>query len=59
MNITAFVSIAVFTLAGALAVVAFVRLYEEPHLLRSYGEQYEAYRREVPGWWPRRPSEHA
>ena len=41
------------------AVVSFVRLYEEPHLRRSYGEQYEAYRREVPGWWPRRPSERA
>jgi protein-S-isoprenylcysteine O-methyltransferase Ste14 len=50
-----FAELAVF----ALAVVSFVRLYEEPHLRRSYGEEYEAYRREVPGWWPRRPSARA
>jgi deazaflavin-dependent oxidoreductase (nitroreductase family) len=31
----------------------FVRLYEEPELRRRFGDQYEAYRREVPGWWPR------
>ena len=47
-----FAELAVF----AVAVVSFVRLYEEPHLSRSYGEQYEAYRSEVPGWWPRRSS---
>jgi protein-S-isoprenylcysteine O-methyltransferase Ste14 len=50
-----FVELAVF----AVAVVSFVRLYEEPQLHRSYGEQYEAYRRAVPGWWPRRPRNHA
>ena len=32
---------------------AFVRLYEEQTLSRRYGEEYEAYRRSVPGWWPR------
>jgi protein-S-isoprenylcysteine O-methyltransferase Ste14 len=32
---------------------AFVRLYEEPHLTREFGAQYDAYRRAVPGWWPR------
>jgi len=37
----------------ALLVVSFVRLYEEPVLFRQFGEQYEAYRRAVPGWWPR------
>lgn len=37
-----------------LAVAAFVRWYEEPTLARRYGEQYEAYRRAVPGWLPRR-----
>jgi len=43
--------------AAVLAMtVAFVRLYEEPALARRYGEQYEAYRRAVPGWLPRRPS---
>ena len=36
------------------AVVAFVRGYEEPTLLDRYGDEYEAYRRAVPGWWPRR-----
>ncbi len=35
-------------------VVAFVRGYEEPSLTRKYGERYAAYRRAVPGWWPRR-----
>ena len=39
--------------AVAVAFVAFVRLYEEPTLRRQFGEQYEAYRRAVPAWWPR------
>ncbi|HEX8696025.1 MAG TPA: isoprenylcysteine carboxylmethyltransferase family protein [Longimicrobium sp.] len=34
--------------------VAFVKAYEEPTLARQFGEQYAAYRRAVPGWWPRR-----
>lgn len=38
----------------AVLVAAFVRCYEEPTLERRYGEQYAAYRRAVPGWWPRR-----
>ena len=39
--------------AAFLAVsFAFVRLYEEPTLRRRFGAEYEAYRREVPGWWP-------
>jgi protein-S-isoprenylcysteine O-methyltransferase Ste14 len=38
----------------ALVVYAFVRLYEEPTLQRQFGDQYETYRRCVPGWWPRR-----
>lgn len=33
--------------------VAFVRWYEEPSLARQFGAEYEAYRRSVPGWWPR------
>jgi protein-S-isoprenylcysteine O-methyltransferase Ste14 len=37
----------------ALMVVSFVRLYEEPVLTRRFGEEYQAYRRAVPGWWPR------
>lgn len=31
----------------------FVKVYEEPVLLATYGEEYEAYRREVPAWRPR------
>ena len=36
----------------AVLVVSFVRLYEEPVLRRQFGEEYEAYRRAVPGWVP-------
>jgi protein-S-isoprenylcysteine O-methyltransferase Ste14 len=32
---------------------AFVSWYEEPTLARQFGAEYEAYRRAVPGWWPR------
>jgi protein-S-isoprenylcysteine O-methyltransferase Ste14 len=32
----------------------FVRLYEEPVLRQRFGAEYDAYRRAVPGWWPRR-----
>jgi protein-S-isoprenylcysteine O-methyltransferase Ste14 len=35
------------------AVWSFVRWYEEPTLARRFGADYEAYRRAVPGWWPR------
>jgi protein-S-isoprenylcysteine O-methyltransferase Ste14 len=35
------------------AFAAFVHWYEEPTLRRRFGEQYEEYRRVVPGWWPR------
>jgi protein-S-isoprenylcysteine O-methyltransferase Ste14 len=38
----------------AVAVVAFVRGYEEPTLRLQFGREYERYRRAVPGWWPRR-----
>lgn len=37
----------------AVPVVTFVRLYEEPTLLRQFGAEYEEYRRNVPAWWPR------
>lgn len=40
--------------AAAWAVpAAFVRWYEEPTLVRTYGAEYEEYRRSVPAWWPR------
>ena len=43
-----------YAAAFGVAVVAFVRLVEEPTLARRYGDQYGTYRRAVPGWWPRR-----
>ena len=36
-----------------VALMLFVRLYEEPTLVKRFGAEYEAYRRRVPGWWPR------
>jgi protein-S-isoprenylcysteine O-methyltransferase Ste14 len=47
-----------YAAAVLAATFAFARWYEEPALGRQYGEQYAAYRREVPGWvprWRRRP----
>jgi len=38
-----------------IVVFAFVRGYEEPKLTHTFGDEYAAYRRAVPGWWPRRP----
>lgn len=35
------------------AVATFVHGYEEPVLSVKFGEEYEAYRRGVPAWWPR------
>ena len=32
----------------------FVLFYEEPTLRRTFGEEYEAYRRRVGRWWPTR-----
>ncbi len=37
-----------------VACAAFVRWYEEPVLARRFGARYEAYRRAVPAWHPRR-----
>ncbi len=40
--------------AAAWAVpAAFVHWYEEPTLVRTYGTEYEEYRRAVPAWLPR------
>lgn len=44
----------VYSAGFAVAVVTFVRGYEEPVLSRQFGEEYEEYRRAVPGWWPAR-----
>jgi len=38
----------------ALAVTAFVHWYEEPALGRQFGDEYQEYRANVPGWRPRR-----
>ena len=43
-----------YAVGFGIAVVAFVRLVEEPTLARRYGARYDTYRRAVPGWWPRR-----
>lgn len=52
-----------FGSAGVLVMAAglglgfhlFVVFYEEPTLHRAFGAEYEAYRRRVPRWLPRRP----
>jgi protein-S-isoprenylcysteine O-methyltransferase Ste14 len=38
----------------AAAFAAFVHWYEEPTLAQQFGDRYQAYRRAVPGGWPRR-----
>ena len=43
----------VYAAAFLAVVAAFVRVYEEPTLSARHGEEYAAYRRAVPGWWPR------
>jgi protein-S-isoprenylcysteine O-methyltransferase Ste14 len=47
------VDLAVYAVVVAAAMVAFTRLYEEPTLASRYGNQYEEYLAEVPGWLPR------
>ena len=47
--------IVIYAVAFVVLVVSFVRWYEEPTLLRTFGSEYEAYKASVPGWWPRRP----
>ena len=42
-----------YALICLAATFTFVKLYEEPHLARTFGEDYARYRRHVPGWWPR------
>lgn len=43
-----------YAAAVGAAMAAFAHGYEEPTLHRQFGEQYQAYRRAVPAWWPRR-----
>jgi protein-S-isoprenylcysteine O-methyltransferase Ste14 len=35
--------------------VALVQLVEDPALARRFGPDFEAYRQQVPAWWPRLP----
>lgn len=46
-------SLFVYAAIAGAAMFTFVRVYEEPHLSERFGEEYEAYRQRVPGWWPR------
>ena len=48
-------ALVVYALAFSVAVVTFVKFYEEPTLQRTFGDEYSDYRSRVPGWWPRRP----
>lgn len=43
----------IYAAAVLTTMFGFVRLYEEPTLAEQFGAEYEEYRREVPGWWPR------
>jgi protein-S-isoprenylcysteine O-methyltransferase Ste14 len=45
--------VGVWLVAFLVAVVAFIKGYEEPRLAQQFGESYQRYRRAVPGWWPR------
>ncbi|WP_433444065.1 methyltransferase family protein [Nonomuraea sp. CA-141351] len=42
----------VYVAVMAIPVYAFVHWYEEPHLSRTFGADYERYKARVPGWWP-------
>jgi protein-S-isoprenylcysteine O-methyltransferase Ste14 len=46
----------VYALVFGAAVWMFVHFYEEPTLARTYGAEYDSYRRAVPRWWPKRPT---
>ena len=46
-------SLLLYGAAVWIVTASFVRWYEEPTLTRQFGDEYEAYRRAVPAWWPR------
>jgi protein-S-isoprenylcysteine O-methyltransferase Ste14 len=47
------IDLLVYAVIGWVVTASFVRWYEEPTLVRTYGEQYNEYRRNVPAWTPR------
>ncbi|GAA2389799.1 methyltransferase family protein [Nonomuraea africana] len=46
-------SLLLYVAVLAIPVVSFVRWYEEPTLRTKFGPDYDRYRSQVPGWWPR------
>jgi protein-S-isoprenylcysteine O-methyltransferase Ste14 len=46
-------ALVVYAVTFWIITASFVHWYEEPTLVRTYGEQYEEYRRNVPAWAPR------
>lgn len=45
----------IYLLVVVAFVVGFVHWWEEPTMTKRFGAEYEAYRKQVPGWWPRLP----
>jgi protein-S-isoprenylcysteine O-methyltransferase Ste14 len=48
-------ALAGYAVVFILVAHAFVVSYEEPHLRRTFGQEYEAYSARVRRWWPSRP----
>jgi protein-S-isoprenylcysteine O-methyltransferase Ste14 len=44
----------VYAATAGAAMAAFAHWCEQPLLAHRFGAEYEAYRRAVPAWWPRR-----
>jgi len=49
------IGLLVYSFAVAAAVTLFVTRYEEPHLQREFGGEYDGYKARVPRWMPRLP----
>jgi protein-S-isoprenylcysteine O-methyltransferase Ste14 len=45
----------IYLLVVVAFVAGFVHWWEEPTMTKRFGAEYEAYRDQVPGWWPRLP----
>ncbi|HEX2681978.1 MAG TPA: isoprenylcysteine carboxylmethyltransferase family protein [Candidatus Dormibacteraeota bacterium] len=46
-------SLIAYAIVAGAAMFAFATWVEEPSLVERFGAEYETYRRNVPGWWPR------